>query len=417
MQVLKEPAREIPIVRDTDVVVAGGGPGGIMAALAAARAGAKTLLVERYGFLGGMATAGLMTSFNGFRNEHPPNHVQTVRGIPQELIDRLLKAGDACARTAHGHFGDLKPGECPYAVSFDPEVLKQVVLEMLAEAGVDIMLHTLLCDAPADGRNVSAIVVENKSGRQAIKGRMYVDATGDGDLAARAGAAYEKVEKVGQHMMGMSLMYRVAGMPDPQVGQYRLWINGFTTRWGPGVGQLDGSDADDMTEAEIKTRLQVRKHVAGLQEQFPDARLVETAMTIGVRETRRVVGLYSITEEDCLTGRAQPDSIAVSSNPVPGYYGKRRFFDHLGFEIPYRSLVPADLDNLLLAGRCISASQPAFQSARSMAPLMAISQATGTAAAMCIADGCRPADLDVASLQKKLQDDGAVTCIPPEERS
>ena len=417
MQMFKEPAREIPIVRDTDVVVVGGGPGGIMAALAAARAGAKTLLIERYGFVGGMATAGLMTSFNGFRNEHPPNHVQTVRGIPQELIDRLLEAGDACARTAHGHFGDLKPGECPYAVSFDPEVLKKVALEMLWEAGIDIMLHTLFADAPADGRNVSAAVVENKSGRQAIKGRIYVDATGDGDLCARAGARCEKVDKVGQHMMGMSLMYRVMGVPDPQAGQNRLWINGLTTRWGPGVGELDGTDAGDMTRAEIKTRLQMPEHIASLQKDFPDARLVETATMIGVRETRRVVGLYSITEEDCLTGCAQPDSIAVSSNPVPGYYGKRRFLDHLGFEIPYRSLIPADLENVLLAGRCISASQPAFQSARSMAPAMAISQAAGTAAAMCTAAGSRPAGLDIASLQRKLQDDGAVTCIPPEERA
>jgi hypothetical protein len=109
--------------------------------------------------------------------------------------------------------------------------------------------------------------------------------------------------------------------------------------------------------------------------------------------------------------------VAVSSNPVPNYYGKRYFLDHLGFEIPYRSLVPADLGNVLLAGRCISASQPAFQSARSMAPAMAISQAAGTAAALCVAAGCRPADLEVTALQRRLQDDGAVVRIPPEERA
>ena len=154
-----------------------------------------------------------------------------------------------------------------------------------------------------------------------------------------------------------------------------------------------------------------------LQHDFPGARLVETATIIGVRETRRVVGLYMITEEDALSGCPQPDSVAVSSNPIPGYYGKRKFFDHLGFEIPYRSLVTADLDNVLLAGRCISASQPAFQSARSMAPNMAISQAAGTAAAMSVNANCRPADLDVAALQKQLESDDAVVRIPPDERA
>jgi len=417
MKTICEPAKELPVATEADVVVAGGGPGGIMAALAAARAGAKTLLIERYGFVGGMATAGLMTSFNGFRNEHPPDHVQTVRGIAQELVDRLREAGGACACTAHGHFGQLKPGECPYAVSFDSEILKQVSLEMLCESGVDLMLHTTFSDALTEGRNVSAIIVENKSGRQAIVGRIYVDATGDGDLAARAGARYEKVEKTGQRMMGMTLMYRVTGIPEPKESERRLWVNGLTTRWGPGVGGVDGSDAADLTAAEIKARRALKEHLKNLQEQFPDTKLVETATIIGVRETRRIVGLYEITEDDALTGRPQPDSIAVSSNPVPGYYGKRRFFDHLGFEIPYRSLVPADLDNVLLAGRCISASQPAFQSARSMAPNMAISQASGTAAGMCVAASCRPVDLDVSALQQRLENDGAVVRIPSEERS
>ena len=417
MRSIREPARELPIVSENDVVIVGGGPGGIMAALAAARTGAKTLLIERYGFPGGMATAGLMTSFNGFRNEHRPDHVQTVRGIPQELVDRLLAAGGACACTAHGNFGPMQPGQCPYAVSFDPEILKRVALEMLCEAGVDIMLHTVFSDALTEGRNVSAVIVENKSGRQAIQGSIYVDATGDGDLAARAGARYEKVEKIGQRMMSMTLMYRVTGIPEPSIDERRLWVNGMTTRWGPGVREMDGSDATDLTVAEIKVRRAVEDNVKKLQQDFPDAALVETSTIIGVRETRRIVGLYTITEDDALTGGPQPDSIAVSSNPVPNYYGKRRFFDHLGFEIPYRSLVPADLDNVLLAGRCISASQPAFQSARSMAPNMAISQASGTAAAMCAAASCKPADLDISALQSQLENDGAVVRVPPEERS
>lgn len=417
MKTITEPARQIPIVAERDIVVMGGGPGGIMAALAAARAGAKTLLVERYGFLGGMATAGLMTSFNGFRNEHPPDFLQTVRGYAQELIDRLLAAGGACARTAHGHFGDMRPGEAPYAVSFDPEILKQVAMEMLDEAGVEIMLHSLFADAIADERMVRAAVVENKSGRQAVIGKIYVDATGDGDLSARAGARFMKAAKSGEHMMGMTLMYRVAGIPAPQAGERRLWINGITTRWGPGSGEMaDGSEAADLTRAEIHARRAVGEHVAKLRAEFPGATLVETATMIGVRETRRIVGLYTITEDDAVTGRRLEDSVAVCSNPVPGYYGSRLFFDHLGFEIPYFSLVPADLDNVVLAGRCISAEQPAFQSARSMAPNMAIAQASGTAAGMAALGDVRPADIDIKALIGRLESDGAVTHVPLADR-
>lgn len=417
MRTIREPARDIPIAAECDVAVLGGGPGGLVAAIAAARSGAKTLLVEQYGFLGGMATAGLMTSFNGFRNERPPNHIQTVRGLAQELVDRLLDAGGACACTAHGHFGELARGECPYAVSFDPEMLKVVALEMLLEAGVEVRLHTHFSASVTEGRNVSAAIVESKSGREGFRARVYVDATGDGDLAARAGARYEQAETSGQRMMAVTLMYRAAGLPEPTPEDPRLWINGVTTFWGPSVSGVDGSNADDLAAAEIETRRALPEHLARLRERHPEAKLVATATNVGVRETRRILGLYTITEDDALTGRPQPDSIAVSSNPVPNYYGKRFFLDHLGFEIPYRSLVPADLDNVLLAGRCISASQPAFQSARSMAPNMAISQAAGTAAAMAAKAGCRPAEVEVAALQGRLIEDGAVVRVPPEERS
>jgi flavin-dependent dehydrogenase len=176
MQTYLERAREIPVAAEAGVVVAGGGPGGLTAALAAAHGGAETVLIERHGFVGGMATAGLMTCINGFRNEHPPCHVQTVRGLAQELINRLLAAGGACECTAHGNFCELQPDECPYAVSIDPEVLKRVALEMLVEAGVKLMLHTWFSDAPSSGRFVEAAIVENKSGRQAVRGQIYVDA-------------------------------------------------------------------------------------------------------------------------------------------------------------------------------------------------------------------------------------------------
>ncbi len=411
-----EPAKQLPVAAECDVVVAGGGPGGFMAALGAARAGAKTVLVERLGCLFGMATSGLMTSFNGFRNEHKPDHLQTVRGYAQELVDRLLDKGGACACTAHGHFGELRKGECPYAVSFDPEILKAVALEMLTEAGVNVMFHTLFADALTDGRNVIAAVVESKSGREAVVGRIYVDANGDGDLAARAGARFGTMADADQRAMSATLMYRVVGMPKPSEEERRLWMNGVTTRWGPTVHGCDCSDGAELTSAEISVRREMEEHLGKLREEYPDVTLVETAAIIGVRETRRIVGRYVISEDDALTGRPLQDSVAVCSNPMPSYNGSRYFFDHLGFEIPYLSLVPADLDNVLLAGRCISASQPAFQSARSMAPNMAISQASGAAAAMCASGGCSPADVDTTVLIARLKAEGAVVQIPDEER-
>ena len=418
MKQITEPAQSLDVVAGADVVVVGGGPGGIMAALGAARAGASTILVERYGFVGGMATAGLMTSINGFRNQRPPNHVPTVRGYAQELIEGLIEVGGADWRTSYeGASEPPRKGWLPYSVSIDPEALKRVAMEMLCDAGVEVILHTTFSRPLVEGRRVVAAAVENKSGRQAIEGTLFVDATGDGDLCARAGARFAQAATDDEHIMAMSLMYRVMGIPAPSEDERRLYINGLTTFWGSRVGHVDGTSYADLTRAEILARRELAEQVVALRRAHgPQVTLVDSATTIGVRETRRILGLYTITEEDALSGRPQPDSIAVSSNPVPGYYGQRRFLDHLGFEIPYRSLVPADLDNVLTAGRCISAEQAPFQSARSMAPNMAYSQAAGTAAALCVSSGCLPRDLDVAALQERLEREGAVVRVPPEAR-
>jgi len=413
---VREPAREIPVAAEVDVAVIGGGLAGTVAAIAAARGGASTLLVERHGYPGGIATAGLMTSFNGFRNEHPPNELQTVRGMGQEIVDRLLALDGATGCTAHGRF-PLEAESCPYAVSFDPNTLTLVLLAMMDEAGVAPWFHTWFSDALARDGEIEAVLVESKSGRQAIRAKLFVDATGDADVCARAGARCDLAAPDGERMMAVTLMYRVMGLPEPGPDERRLWCNDLTTRWGPSATGVDGSDAGDLSRAEVALRRQVRDHVASLRDAFPQTQLVQIAAMLGVRETRRIVGLETITEEDVLTGRPRETSISVSSNPIPTYYGQRRFLEHLGFEVPYGSLVPADLRNALAAGRCISASQPAFQSARSMAPLMAHAQATGTAAALCVQARVSPHDLDVPTLQGRLERDGAVTRIPDSYRS
>jgi hypothetical protein len=380
-----------------------------MAAVAAARNGATVLLIESSGVLGGTATAGLMTSFNGFRNEKPPCDLQTVRGLGQEVVDRLIAAGGASGRTAHGDWGDLTPGSAPYAVSFDPEALKLVLLQMAREAGVHLRLFTFTVGAMVDGNAVTGIVTEGKDGRLAFAAAVTVDATGDGDVAAAAGAPFMKAEPDDPHLMGVSLMYRVADVEPERFVHPYLSIGRTATLWGPGRSGVDGTDPAAVTAAHAEAMAELPSHLDRLRAEpgFEDCYLVQTAAHVGVRESRRTIGEYVLTEDDALSGRRFDDVIAISSNPVPAYYGRRRFFDHEGFDVPYRCLVPKQVDGLVLAGRCISCEQVPFQSARSMAPLMAISQASGTAAALCAARGVRARELDVPLLQRTLLSQGA----------
>ncbi|MHC5034590.1 MAG: FAD-dependent oxidoreductase [Planctomycetota bacterium] len=416
MRTYAEPAREVPVVDEADVLVAGGGLAGAVAAVAAARNGATVSLIEASGVLGGTATAGLMTSFNGFRNEKPPCDLQTVRGMGQEVLDRLLEIGGACGRTAHGDWGDLTFGSAPYAVSFDAEALKRVLLDMVREAGVRLRLYTFTVGAMVEDGAVTGLVTESKAGRQAMAAAITVDASGDGDVAARAGAPFMKAETDEERLMSVSLMYRVAGVEPERFEKPWLSIGNMATLWGPGRPGVDGTDPASVTRAHAEAMADLPAHVEKLRAEpgFEDSYLVQSAAHLGVRESRRVLGEYVLTEEDALTGRQFDDVIAISSNPVPAYYGQRRFFDHEGFDVPYRCLVPREVDGLLLAGRCISCEQVPFQSARSMAPLMAISQASGTAAALCATGGVQPRELDVGRLQEVLLSHGAELRLPRE---
>lgn len=414
MGTIREPAREVPVVGEYDVVVAGGGLAGAVAAIAAARNGAATILVERLGVIGGTATAGLMTSFNGFRNEHAPNELQTVKGLGQEIVDELLEVGGATPLTAHGDFGaELRVGHCSYAVGYDPDALQRVLLKLIKAAGAKLLLHTWISGVHMEGPGsvIRGLIVENKSGRQAILGKVVIDATGDGDVAVAAGAPFAKAKKTGERMMRATLMVRVANVHPERIAEQRgcIVIGNTAVVWGPSVGGVDGSDAEDLTAAEIAAREQVPAFMARLRERpgFEDCVLVATAAQVGIRETRRIVGEYVISESDAVKGARFPDVVAISSNPVPGYYGQRYFFEHEGFDVPYRALVPLVVENLLLAGRCISAEQVPFQSARSQAPLMAISQAAGTAAALCVRLGVQPRKLDYRTLQATLLSQGA----------
>jgi hypothetical protein len=395
---------ETPIVARYQVVVAGGGPSGVIAAAAAARSGASTLLIERYPFLGGNGTAGLMTCYNGFRNQRPPEALQTVKGIPADYIAELVRLGgiaedDPYPKSKH----DTAKGDLPYCIGFDPEAAKIASLNLLKKEGVTLRLHSWVVGPMLDGARVTGVLVESKSGRQAIAADIVIDATGDGDIAARAGAPFMGPAEKGDRM-GMSLMYILGGLPANSkdfAGGIRLGDR--VVKWGPGFGG-DGLDVENLTKAEVESRLKLWDQVRNLRKGpgKESLYLSQIATGIGVRETRRIQGEYTVTEQDAIKGTHFPDVVAISSNPMPSYHGQRFFFNHEGFDIPYRSLVPKKIEGLVLTGRCISCEQGPFQSARSMAPAMAVGHASGCAAALAAKGNIPPRQLDVTALQKLL---------------
>ncbi len=397
--------RQTPIIGRYDVVVAGGGPSGFIAALAAARSGAKTLLLERYPFLGGNGTAGLMTCYNGFRNQRPPEALQTVKGIPAEYIAELVRLGGIADMDNYPkpvpH--DVIRGDLPYCIGFDPEAAKVAMFNLIQREGVSLRLHSWVVAPMMEGARVTGVIVESKSGRQAIAAGIVVDATGDGDIAAGAGAPFMSPAAQGDRM-GMSLMYRLGGVPESVKDSFGgIRIGDRVVKWGPGFGG-DGLDVENLTRAEVESRVKLWDQVRELRGKpgLESTYLMQTAMCIGVRETRRILGEYTVTEQDAIKGTRFPDVIAISSNPMPSYHGRRFFFEHEGFDIPYRSLVPQKVEGLVLTGRCISCEQGPFQSARSMAPAMAVGHASGCAAALAARMGTPPRKLEIGQLQKLL---------------
>jgi hypothetical protein len=254
-----------------------------------------------------------------------------------------------------------------------------------------------------NGSRVVGVIVESKSGRQAIAADVVIDCTGDGDVAARAGAEFMRPAETGDRM-AMSLMYGLGGVPASVKGPFGgIRIGDRVVRWGPGASG-DGTDALFLTKAEVNARLQLWDDVQKLRKQpgMDSLYLAKTATCMGVRETRRIIGEYVLTTQDAIDGKRFADAVAISSNPMPQYHGSRYFFQHEGFDIPYRSLVPKTVDGLVLSGRSISCEQGAFQSARSMAPAMAVGHASGCAAALAAKKGVQPRQLDAKELRKLL---------------
>jgi hypothetical protein len=459
-----EKEREIPVKDKVDVVVVGGGPAGIGAALASARTGANTMIVEQFGFLGGMWTAGLMNRAAGFKQHGPPDaddkpiplvkfavtakpsEEDLIGGLARELFDRLQKIeGLSMGPRGEGWWGG--------APAIDPEKCKIVTDNMMKETKVKVLFHSFVCEPIMEGKVIRGVIVENKSGRQAILAKIVVDCSGDADIAARSGVPYRKGRETDGRLQPVTLMIRIGGVDeealekyqaqDPDLGNTNL-VNvkhvlsdkelkekyplpltlvagnkGFYPgEWYLNVTRIlgiDGTDVDDLTKAELEGRKQAFILLQFLNEHIPPFRsayIIQLAPLIGVRETRRIVGEYVLAKEDVLEARKFSDAITRCGAPIdihnPKGDGSILFALKPGtsYDIPYRCLVPKKVDNLLVAGRCISASHEAMGSFRITMTCMALGQAAGSAAALAVSEGISPRNIDIGSLQKTLTRQG-----------
>lgn len=452
MKYIIEKQKETEIIATPDVLVVGSGPAGIGAAIASARMGAETLLVEKYGFVGGNMTVAMVNPMFTF---HDINGRQVINGIAGEFVSRMVEDG-----VSAGHVTDMTFDNASMT-PFDPEGCKVLLFKMLEESGVRILLHTLVVDTLVEDEGVKAVVLESKSGRQAICPRYIIDCSADADVAVSAGASYIAGRKEDGAMQPVTLYFRIGGVNNvelrqwmkenrnllkddptdkeidsqkaiaflglnelikkavetgeldddvaPRILMYELPHGQFsvnTTR----LQNIDGTNTEDLTRAEILLRKQViqifhflKKHIGG----FDDSFIVDSGIQVGIRETRHIEGDYTLSENDILGGATFYDGIACGTFAIDIHppYGKQQIFTGSGkvvYEIPYRCLLPVGLDNLLVAGRCISATHTAFGSIRVMATCMAMGQGAGTAAALIAKKGSTTREIDAVELRREL---------------
>ena len=442
---ITEPARAVPLFGTFDVVVLGGGPAGIAAAAAAARLGAGVLLVERYGFLGGMGTAAGVTNFCGLHANVHGTIRQVVHGIADDLLDRM-RALDGL-NEPHLIFGRI------HAQAYDMSAFKCAADALLVEAGAGLLFHALASGvAPADDGRIETLFVETKSGRLAVRGRVFIDCSGDGEIAHRAGVPMEKGDDDG-NLLYPTLMFRVGNVDAAQAadawrtipqlmdaaeaaGDFHFPRRGVIVRpqkhayeWRVNVTQLrnpdgsatDGTDARSLSAGELEGRRQIVDYLRFLRARVPGfkaAYALDIAPQLGIRETRRLLGAYQLRGDDVLTCASFDDAIGVNGWPLEKHVaGDVEWgwppIESRGYnQLPYRMLLPrratADgADNLLVAGRCASMTHDGHSAARVSGACFAMGQAAGTAAALALQAGCSVYELPVEHLQRRLVADGA----------
>jgi len=409
MKMFTEQAKRFPVYAEVDVLVIGGGPAGNAAALAAARAGADTLLVERHAYLGGSVADSLQGMINGFRNPHRPNLVQTVRGIPQEIVLRLNRMNGLRPAPVQQDQFELPLGQLNYAYSADVEKLKVLLMQLMDESQCDVLLHTYATAAIVENGRINGAIIENKSGRQAILATTVIDCTGDADIAYRAGAICQNLPRSAS-AGSRPMMYKVNGFHiDAGAAMPGVMFNGSLVINGPSVS-IHGITANDVSRGEIEARTRVLDHFEHLRQQYPglkNAFVSETAPCLEFNRIRYIQGEYTLTERDALHGTRFPDVIAISSAPIQSYYPAPRHLEHEGFDIPYRCLLPLRVSGLIVAGPSISCEPQPSESIGASACLMAIGQAAGSAAALATARSILPRQVNAIELQQMLLKQGA----------
>ncbi|HET6295357.1 MAG TPA: FAD-dependent oxidoreductase [Kribbella sp.] len=415
-----------------DVVVVGGGSAGCSAAVAAARSGARTLLVEAAGFLGGTGAA-VLDTFYGFYAPGRPERV--VGGIGWELCERLFSWDQAFERPNTYGAGT--------GVTYEPEALKLAWDGLTDEAGVETLLHATVSRVVMVGSRITEIVVETKAGSGRIVAAVFVDASGDAELAWRAGAAMERPDGE-QRVQPLTATFRLGSvdlaatptkelhrlmreaaesgefaLPRSEGSAHRTVLPGVVHTNMTRVSDVNPLDPWELSEAEREGRRQVAEYVRFLKARVPgyaDAYLLNVSTRIGVRESRRLIGQYVLTRDDVLSARRFPDEIAQCGAPIEDHAaGSATIWKYVGgdptgstYGVPYRCLLPQDVEGLVVAGRCLSATHDAHASVRSMAQCMAMGQAAGTAAAISVSSGRPPADVEVDDLRAVLVKNGAI---------
>ena len=448
MATVVEPARQVPVFGAFDVVVVGGGPAGLAASTSAARRGAKVLLVERYGFLGGMGTAGGVTNFAGLYGSKNGEMRRVVHGVVDELLERIASHGGLNA-PQDGMAGRIR------VRSYDASAYKCAADDLLLAAGVNVLFHAWAAAVVMQGMQISALIVETKSGRQAIQARSFIDCSGDADVAHFAGVPYQVGDGNGSGLFPTT-MFRVGHVHAERAlaaigefkaintlmenalsgkpGKYSFPRAGAIVRpqknpaeWRVNVTQISNAqgkalnalDARQLSAGETEGRRQVAEYFKFLKAEVPgfeEAAVVDIAPQIGIRESRRMTGVYALTGEDILSSARFDDTIGINSWPMELHTaGKIEWqfprcaetgLDRAFNDLPWRMLVPPNIDNLLVAGRCASMTHEGQSAARASGACFVMGQAAGTAAAL-LGSKLRFADIDVPALQTALTFDGA----------